>query len=235
MTSPDDDARVRHYASPPCMADEVDPAYFDPSGVEPEQARDVARWREAERARLRAARLALSGAARAAVERDLIGHLRGLLEDRMGSGQGRVLASYWPTEGEPDLRPLMAELEAAGVALALPVVETRSGLLVFRRWTRKTEMIRGDRNIPVPPTDTPIVTPGIVLVPLIGWDGAGYGLGQGGGYLDRTLATLSPRPLAIGIGFEAAQLTTIYPQPNEIALDAIVTEAGVQIDRVRAL
>ena len=116
MTPPDDDVRCRHYASPPCMAHEVDPAHFDPFAVDPEQACDVARWREAERARLRAARLALRGDARAAVERDLILYRRPLLEDRMGSGQGPILASYWPVEDEPDLRPLMAELDVAGVA-----------------------------------------------------------------------------------------------------------------------
>ena len=48
------------YASPPCMAAEVDPAYFDPLAVDPEQARDVVRWRRAERTRLRAERDALS-------------------------------------------------------------------------------------------------------------------------------------------------------------------------------
>jgi hypothetical protein len=34
-------------ASPPCMASEIAPDYFDPLGVDPEQARDVARWRRA--------------------------------------------------------------------------------------------------------------------------------------------------------------------------------------------
>lgn len=44
------------FSSPPCYAAEVDPAYFDPLAVDPEQARDVARWHHAERARLRDAR-----------------------------------------------------------------------------------------------------------------------------------------------------------------------------------
>ena len=42
----------RTYASSPCLAAEVDPAYFDLLGVDPGQARDVARWRRAERVRL---------------------------------------------------------------------------------------------------------------------------------------------------------------------------------------
>jgi len=39
------------FASPPCLAGEVAPDYFDPITVDPEQARDVARWRKAQRAR----------------------------------------------------------------------------------------------------------------------------------------------------------------------------------------
>jgi 5-formyltetrahydrofolate cyclo-ligase len=62
------------------------------------------------------------------------------------------------------------------------------------------------------------------------WDGPAI-LGYGGGYFDRTLAARSPRPVTIGVGFQAAQLDTIHPQPHDIALDVIVTEAGLQVDR----
>lgn len=44
---------------------------------------------------------------------------------------------------------------------------------------------------------------------------------------DRTPATMRPKPLTIGIGFELGRLATIYPQPHDIPMDAIVTEAGV--------
>jgi len=33
------------YASPPCLAGEIAPDYFDPLAVDPQQAVDVARWR----------------------------------------------------------------------------------------------------------------------------------------------------------------------------------------------
>ena len=67
----DDDDSPRGYASPPCLAHEIDPTYFDPLAVDATQARDVARWRKAERARLLAERAALSVAVRqAAAERD---------------------------------------------------------------------------------------------------------------------------------------------------------------------
>lgn len=218
------------FSSPPCYAAEVAPEYFDPLAVDPEQARDVARWRKAERTRLRDARLALSVAEREEIGEALAGHLRQVLQDRFGGAAGMVFSAYWPIKGEPDLRPLMAELHKAGVTVALPLVETKAAPLIFRRWTPETRMQRGDWNIPVPPPDAPIVTPDIALAPLVGWTTDGYRLGYGGGYFDRTLAALDPKPFVIGIGFQSALLKTIYPQLHDIPLDLILTENGVQAD-----
>ena len=75
------------------------------------------------------------------------------------------------------------------------------------------------------------MVPDLTLAPLVGWDPAGFRLGYGGGYFDRTLAVLSPRPMTIGIGLQSARLATIFPQPHDIALDVILTEAGVQYEQ----
>jgi 5-formyltetrahydrofolate cyclo-ligase len=66
-----------------------------------------------------------------------------------------------------------------------------------------------------------------LLVPLVGFDGRGYRLGYGGGFYDRTLTALSPKPLAIGVGYELGRLATIHPQPHDVPMNALVTEAGV--------
>jgi 5,10-methenyltetrahydrofolate synthetase len=185
------------------------------------------RWRRAERTRLRAERDALSVADRQAAGAAIVGHLADLLRKRFGTMRGRVFSGYWPIKGEPDLRPLLAALDAEGALVALPLVEVKAAPLVFRRWTRETRMVRGDWNIPVPPPEAAAVTPEIALAPVVGWTAEGFRLGYGGGYFDRTLAALSPRPFTIGIGFQSARLATIYPQPHDIALDAVVTEAGI--------
>jgi len=218
------------YASPPCMAAEVDPAYFDPLGVDPEQARDVARWRRAERTRLAGLREGLGQGGRAQVSDRIAGHLGRALTER-GVRRGCVLSGYWPIKGEPDLRPALADLHRAGVIIALPVVETRAAPLIFRRWTPEARMVRGDWNIPVPPPAADLLTPDVALAPCLGWDEACYRLGWGGGYFDRTLAALTPRPQSIGIALSAARLTTIYPQPHDIPLDLILTEDGVAAER----
>lgn len=231
MPKNSDDQDSNSYASPPCMAHEVDPTYFDPIGVDPTQARDVARWRKSSRARLRADRMALSVTARAAVGAAISNHLRDVLAEHLNGARGKIVSGYWPIKGEPDLREWLTELHSLGVTVALPIVETKAAPLVFRRWTPETRMMRGDWGIPVPPPEAEVVVPDISLAPVMGWNDEGYRLGYGGGYFDRTLAALDPCPVTIGIGFQAARLETIYPQPHDIPLDFILTEAGVQAKR----
>jgi 5-formyltetrahydrofolate cyclo-ligase len=87
-------------------------------------------------------------------------------------------------------------------------------------------MAPGIWDIPVPAEGEP-VQPDAVLAPLVGFDGLGYRLGYGGGYYDRTLAAMDGPLLAIGVGFELAQLDTIHPQPHDVPMSAIVTERRV--------
>jgi 5,10-methenyltetrahydrofolate synthetase len=82
-------------------------------------------------------------------------------------------------------------------------------------------------GIPIPATP-PAPPPDVLLIPLVAFDAAGYRLGYGGGYFDRTLAALDPRPLSVGVGFELARVADLQPAPHDIPLDRIVTEAGVR-------
>ncbi len=77
------------------------------------------------------------------------------------------------------------------------------------------------------PAEGPAVQPSALLIPLVGFDEAGYRLGYGAGYYDRTIATFSSPPLKIGVGFELCRLKTICPQAHDIPMDFIVTEKGV--------
>ena len=87
-------------------------------------------------------------------------------------------------------------------------------------------MKAGVYGIPFPDGTEP-VAPGAAIVPMNGFDEGGYRLGYGGGYFDRTLAALARRPVAIGTAFEFARLPTIEPQPHDIPMDFVVTEAGI--------
>lgn len=216
---------ARPYASPACLAHEIDPGNFDP-----QQASDVERWRKAERTRLLTARAALSVETRQTAARDIAHQLDRLLADRFKTLDDLTISAWWPIKAELDLRFWLAGLAARGARAALPVVATRAAPLIFRVWTPDTRMERGIWNIPVPAEGMPVL-PDITLAPVVGWDAAGYRLGYGGGYFDRTLAALNPRPLAVGIGLGCAKIATIFPQPHDIAMNVVVTEAGLHIPK----
>ena len=138
-----------------------------------------------------------------------------------------MLGVYWPFQAEFDPRPVIDWLIAEGSAVALPAVVDKQGPLEYRAWRPGEPLVDGVWNIPTP-QNREIVIPQAVLAPLVGFDRDCYRLGYGGGYFDRTLAALSPRPLAIGVGFELSQIETIYPQPFDIPMDVVVTEAGIR-------
>ncbi len=133
---------------------------------------------------------------------------------------------YWPYRGEFDPRPAMNIIQDRGARLALPEVENKNKLLRFRRWWKEAPMKTGAYNIPIP-DNTELVTVNAILVPMLGFDVQGYRLGYGGGYYDRTLTTISPRPLVIGVAFEILRLENFHHRPHDIAVDFIVTEAGI--------
>jgi 5-formyltetrahydrofolate cyclo-ligase len=179
-------------------------------------------WRRAERRRLIAERLAMAPAARAAA-----GAAIGVaLAARFPPGSLALVAGYWPIRAEYDALDYLRRTIDAGAAAALPVVIGPGAPLEFRLWTPQTRMEPG-RWITQHPALGPAVAPTALLIPLVGFDAAGHRLGYGGGFYDRTLAALEPRPLAIGIGFELARLASIDPGPHDAPMDVIITEAGV--------
>lgn len=139
----------------------------------------------------------------------------------------QVLAFCAPVRGEFDARPLVSLLIEHGWRAAMPVVEATSSPMSFRAWSPSSTMCIDRHGIPNPRDGCPVV-PDIVLLPLVAFDLHGFRLGYGGGYFDRTLASLVPRPLAIGVGFELARVVDIRPQPHDIPLDVVVTEAGIE-------
>lgn len=189
----------------------------------PVDAHALPEWRKHVRKRLLEQREALDPQTRAACEAQVKKHL---LENLM-LGRYRTIGVYWPTRGEVDVRDLAREHVAAGGEVALPVVTDRRGPLEFWRWDPQGELVEGAFGIPIPSVRAPL-EPDALIIPLLGFDQAGYRLGYGGGFYDRTLAAAARRPFCIGVGFAEAELASIYPQAHDLPMDAIVTEAFVR-------
>lgn len=182
---------------------------------------EIRDWRRATRKAFIKARLKIAADDRAAWNARIAETLAEVVEDRGANSVGL----YWPMAGEFDTRPLADELRAKGVRTALPAIVEKKAPLTYRPWDETTTLEPGVWNIPTPVTPVTLV-PELVVAPVVGWDGASYRLGFGGGYFDRTLATITPKPVAVGVGFELSRLETIHPQPHDIPMDLIVTEAG---------
>lgn len=189
---------------------------------------EIHRWRQSQRTALMAWRLALGRDQRFRVSPIVA---ESILKNVPELGNA-CIGFYWPFKGEIDLRHLVRKLVSKGADASLPVVVEKNRPLEFWRWSPRMKMQRGVWKIPVPAERT-VVRPTALLVPLLGVDEAGYRLGYGGGYYDRTLAAMTPRPLTIGVGYGIGRLRTIHPQPHDIPMDAIATEASFEWFRYR--
>jgi 5-formyltetrahydrofolate cyclo-ligase len=178
-------------------------------------------WRRRTRAKLLAQRLLLSKHERRRVRAAVCASLSEQLGGRL---QGCV-GLYWPFCGEVDLHDYCRGLR--DVDLALPVSLGEEQPLEYWTWRPGSRLVPGRRNALTPPVRQ-LACPTVLLVPLVGFDVAGYRLGYGGGSYDRTLAGLATKPLIVGVGYEFARLATIRPQPHDVPMDVIVTEARVQ-------
>jgi 5-formyltetrahydrofolate cyclo-ligase len=183
----------------------------------------IKKWRKEQRNALLERRIDASRESKktwtAAVER--------YVREILGRMKPQTIGFYLPFKHEIDARPLVRELLEKGWSAGLPVVIDKKGPLEFRAWRHGILMTPGVYDIPVP-AERKIVKPSVLLVPLVGFDGANYRLGYGGGYYDRTIAAMLPRPTTIGMGFELSRLETIYPQTHDLPLDVVVTESGVK-------
>jgi 5-formyltetrahydrofolate cyclo-ligase len=183
-------------------------------------------WRKTERERLVTARLALDAETLHALRTRIDNHIAQAFP---GLAHG-TLAFCWPFKNEYDPRFLAHDLRARGALTALPVVVAPRQPLIFRLWKPGDALAKGVYDIPYPAAGDPVV-PDSALVPMNGFDEAGYRLGYGGGFFDRTLASLrgagSKRPIAIGVTYELARMATIDPQSYDIPMDYVVTERGV--------
>ncbi len=184
--------------------------------------KDLKQWRQEQRASLLAIRMAIAPAERARWDEAILQ----FLATGFPVLRELVVGFCWPFKGEVDLRLLIGRLREQDTRVVLPVVVGIDQPLEFREWWPGAPIKAGALGLPQP-AGTPVLVPDAVLVPAVGYSDPGWRLGYGGGYFDRTFAALSPQPLKVCIAYELSRLPTIHPQPHDIAMDFIVTEAGI--------
>jgi 5-formyltetrahydrofolate cyclo-ligase len=138
-----------------------------------------------------------------------------------------IVSGYWPLEDELDPRPCMDRLAGLGHPLALPRVQGRGRPLAFHAWRSGDPLFAGPFGVMEPDPEASMVSPRILLVPLLAFDRQGRRLGYGAGYYDMVLRDLraqAPAPIAIGVAFAVQEVDAVPAGPHDQALDAVVTE-----------
>lgn len=142
----------------------------------------------------------------------------------------KTISIFWPMGSEIDTRSLINSLSDAGHRTALPVVTAKASPLVFRAWRPGDQLVDGGFGTSIPDSGAQEVLPEILFVPLLSFDDAGYRLGYGGGFYDRTLQKLRTygSAVAVGVAFSAQRVDTVIRGPHDQPLDWMATELGVQ-------
>lgn len=144
-------------------------------------------------------------------------------------GPSAIIAGYWPMADEIDVRPLLAALHDQGRTIVLPVVAGSGKPLIFRRWQPEMALQVGIFGTRHPGAEAAEEVPGLLLVPLLAFDGRGARLGWGGGFYDRTLAHLRAAGpvIAVGVAYHGQRVERVPQSPEDQPLDWIVTDEDV--------
>jgi 5-formyltetrahydrofolate cyclo-ligase len=162
----------------------------------------------------------LSDADRARLEQRLAEHLTSLF-----AGVS-VVGGYCPLGSEISPLPAMEEARAVGAIVGYPC---------FANPAKPFKFLAGDPLEPgpfgmmQPAKRHPVVTPDLVLVPLIAVDGRGTRLGRGKGHYDRALIHLKKtKARLIGVGWPLQRLADTIPADAwDVPLHAFASPDGV--------
>lgn len=135
------------------------------------------------------------------------------------------LALYWPLLGEPDVRSYWPQWLAQGWQLCLPYAQAGEALR-FRPWQTDCAMTIDACGIPTPATTNACV-PDYLLMPCVAFGvqaGRYFRLGYGGGFYDRTLASLGNQAVTLGLAYECTRLSSLVVEPHDQPMHYLLTE-----------
>jgi 5-formyltetrahydrofolate cyclo-ligase len=129
------------------------------------------------------------------------------------------VALYMPHAGEPNVLALETLISNP---LCLPVVIDKGEPLQFAQW-QAGDALNKDRYGIQTPAKRSWISPQLLLIPCVGYTNAGFRLGYGGGYYDRTLAELKSKDspvTTVGVAWSQAGCS-FQPNEHDISMDLI--------------
>jgi len=141
---------------------------------------------------------------------------------------GGSVSAFSAIGDEIDPFPLVHRLVGEGYGIALPVIEGKGRPLTFRLWREGDALAERTWGIREPLAASPELMPDVLLVPLLAFDRAGYRLGYGGGFYDRSLARIrGHKPvIAIGLAYDELEVDVVPHLDYDEPLDWVLTPSG---------
>jgi len=170
--------------------------------------------------------------------------------------QAKHVAIYLSNDAELNTMPLIKELWQQGKQLYLPVLHLFCpGYLLFQQYNATTPMRPNRFGIAEPVPDVSqlrlLKELDVVLLPLVAFDAQGHRLGMGGGFYDRTLASLQHKaantqsakappaktnptacqamaaPTLIGLAHNCQQVAAVPTQAWDVPLSSLISPAKI--------
>ena len=147
-----------------------------------------------------------------------------LTQPKGSSQPRRIVAGYVAIGAEADPAKLLAIAHDAGCTTALPHI-THQSAMRFLQWSPGDRLESGPFGLMQPSSDSPILSPDLIFVPLIAFDQKHMRLGQGAGHYDRALARLE-HCVAVGLAWSMQKAQNLPFDSWDVPMDAILTEKG---------
>lgn len=133
------------------------------------------------------------------------------------------IAFYLANDGEVSPACALNYAQKMGKTCYLPVITTQ-GSLQFAAVDKQTQFKKNQFGIEEPANTEQVAATSLdlILLPLVAFDESGNRLGMGGGYYDKSLASVQPKPRLIGLAHQCQKAEQLPADSWDIKIDDII-------------
>ena len=137
--------------------------------------------------------------------------------------KNKVIGGYFPVNFEVDDLEILKTFEKNNFKISLPVIKKKFQM-DFYRWTFSDLLKINKYGIPEP-EEKILLSPDILLIPLVAFDKNLNRLGYGGGYYDRLIKSLSLKKkiIKIGLALQFQEINKVPINKYDQKLDYVIT------------
>ena len=141
---------------------------------------------------------------------------------------------YYPIFNEISPLVFIKYFKDNNITTALPVVDSNSNSMVFKKWLKKEKLQKSHIGTYEPLLTNKTIFPQIIVVPMLMFDRKLNRLGYGAGYYDKLISTLKryfdkkqKNFITIGLAYSEQETKSIPYESHDQKLDFIVTEKEI--------